>query len=46
MTSSLPDVPPAMKKAIGAYMREASAIQKADPLMAYFCRFYAMQQAM
>jgi hypothetical protein len=27
-------------------MREAQAIQGADPLMAYFCRFYAMQQAM
>ncbi len=43
---ALPEVPASMKKAIGAYMREAQAIQGADPLMAYFCRFYAMQQAM
>jgi hypothetical protein len=35
-----PPVPKVFQKAIGAYLKEANALQAHDPLMAFYCTFF------
>jgi len=43
--TSFKDLPVEFRKPVGGYIREADALDKREPRMAYFCRLYAMQQA-
>ncbi|CAL1538526.1 unnamed protein product [Lymnaea stagnalis] len=45
-TSGLPPVPANLKGAIQKYLRIATEHDKRDPVIAYYCRLYAMQQGM
>lgn len=40
--TSFKDLPVEFRKPVGGYIREADALDKREPRMAYFCKFYGI----